>query len=376
MNRWERCVVQRGAELRCFVETYLDAYDRRLFLIAGGGFDPRSTAVAEMLSKLGKAKITAIILREERAGSNPELRDIADQSTQKIQDLLPDSTVIEIQVLATDNAPIGGREIVRVLAQQDLTAVTDVLLDISALSTGIYFPAARYLYDRAAGKEGFNLHLFVAEEPKIDHGIRGIAHDVPAPLHGFRGALGLDVSRAAVKLWLPQLVPGRRIALDRLHRSINPAEVCPVLPFPSSQPRLGDALVEEYREELISAWEVDLRNCVYAAENDPLDIYRTAVRLNQARQRIFAEAGGSLLVLSPTGTKILSIGALLAALECDIPVVLSESVAYEVRDAAAFQASLTSQEALRLVHVWLHVERRANKNSDSKIETGDRRSNQ
>ena len=170
-------------------------------------------------------------------------------------------------------------------------------------------------------------------------------------------------------------MPGRRVALDRLHRSINPAEVCPVLPFPSSQPRLGDALVEEYREELISAWEVDLRNCVYAAENDPLDLYRTALRLNQARQRIFAEAGGSLLVLSPTGTKLLSIGALLAALECDIPVVLPESVAYEVRDAAAFYASRTSEETLRLVHVWLHAERWVNKNLKREIGTGDRRPN-
>ena len=217
----------------------------------------------------------------------------------------------------------------------------------------------------------------MAEEPKIDHGIRGIAHDVPAPLHGFRGTLGLDVSRGAVKLWLPQLVPGRRVALDRLHRSINPAEVFPVLPFPSVQPRLGDALVEEYREELISAWEVDLRNCVYAAENDPLDLYRTASRLNQARQRIFAEAGGSLLILSPTGTKLLSIGALLAALESDMPVVLPESVAYEVRDAAAFEASLNSREALTLVHVWLHAQCDAHKKvTGCEIGTGDRLANQ
>lgn len=353
MNRWDRCVVQRGAELHQFFEEYLNSAQRHLLLIAGGGFDPRSTALAQTISKLAKPKLTALVVREERAGSNPELRSRANKSTEELCHLMT-ATVAEIQVLASDNAPIGGREMVNALARLDFSSVTDVLLDISALSTGIYFPAARYLYEVATRNNATNFHLFVAEEPELDHGIRGIAHDVPSPLHGFRGSFGIDRSAGAVRLWLPQLVPGRRAALDRLHRRVNPAEVCPILPFPSSRPRLGDALVEEYRVELLSAWEVDLRNCVYAAENDPLDLYRIALRLNQARRRIFAEAGGSLLILSPTGTKILSVGALLAALECDLPVVLAESVAYEVRNIEAFHASLDELRSQNLVHLWLH----------------------
>jgi hypothetical protein len=353
--RWDRCVVQRGLEFQQFFETYLNCPDRKVLLIAGGGFDPRATMLAQTLSKLTRPSISAIVVREERAGSNPELRDRADRSTEELCRIIKDSSVVEIQVLASDNAPVGGREIVAALAKRDLSEFTDVVLDISALSTSIYFPAARFLYERTTQSKTANLHLVVAEEPTIDRGIRGIAHDVPGPLHGFRGRFGLDNSAGAAKLWLPQLIPGKRVALDRLHRRVGPAETCPILPFPSSEPRMADMLVEEYRDELIDAWEVDLRNCVYAAENDPLDLYRTTLRLNEARQRIFAEAGGSLLILSPTGSKILSVGALLAALECDLPVVLTESVAYEVRDIDAFYASLESLKSQSLVHVWLHT---------------------
>lgn len=32
--------------------------------------------------------------------------------------------------------------------------------------------------------------------------------------------------------------------------------VCPILPFPSTRPRLSDELIEEYAEELQAAWSV------------------------------------------------------------------------------------------------------------------------
>ena len=236
------------------------------------------------------------------------------------------------------------------LSGLDLGGVTDVLLDISALSTGVFFPAASFLYT-AAERQGFNLHLFVTEEPAVDHGIIGNSCDMPGPLHGFRGNLGLEGSRGAAKLWLPQLVPGRTKTLDRLYRHFEPDDVCPILPFPAADPRLPDLLVEEYRE-LLTAWGVDFRNCFYAAENDPLDLYRTILRIERTRQRVFADAGGSLVAISPTGSKILSVGALLAALEKNLPVLLIESVGYGIKPEA-FERSADQLRAENLVHIWI-----------------------
>ena len=65
---------------------------------------------------------------------------------------------------------------------------------------------------------------------------------------------------------------------------------------------------------------MDTRNIVYADEGDPLDLYRTILRLDDLRKPVFREVGGSLLVLSPLGSRVTALGALMAALERDLPV--------------------------------------------------------
>jgi len=341
-------------EIEAFFRCFLDSPNRKLLLIAGAGFDPRSTTLTECVARLNKAEKAAVFIREERPMSTSELRERADANAAKMCGLVRDAKVIEVPIFAGDNAVIGGREMVRILGSLDLTGITDVLLDVSAISTGVYFPAAKYLHGVAMGDANINLHLFVSQGPDIDHGIRGISCDMPAPVHAFRGKLGLDETARAAKLWLPQFVPGRRTMFERLFQFLSVDDVCPILPFPCMDPRFPDKLVVEYREPLI-AWEVDYRNCVYAAENDPLDLYRTILRLDDARKRIFAEAGGSLLIISPTGSKILSVGGLLAALDRDLPVVLIESLGYEV-DLAAFERSLGPDHPSQLVHAWLDGE--------------------
>jgi hypothetical protein len=79
-------------------------------------------------------------------------------------------------------------------------------------------------------------------------------------------------------------------------------------------------------EELEAGWEVDTRNIVYADEADPLDLYRTILRLDDLRKPVFKEVGGSLLVLSPLGSKIMALGALMGALERNLPVSVARQV--------------------------------------------------
>lgn len=126
--------------------------------------------------------------------------------------------------------------------------------------------------------------------------------------------------------------------------------MCPILPFPSSRPRLPDELIEEFAEELQLAWSVDVRDLVYADEKSPLDLYRTILWIDDARRRIFASVGGSQIILSPLGSKALSLGALMAALERDFTVLHVEAIGYTF-DAARADAVTAPDE---LVHIWLH----------------------
>jgi hypothetical protein len=155
---------------------------------------------------------------------------------------------------------------------------------------------------------------------------------------------------------MPQLSQGKRTVLRQIFQVLRNAQpdtgVCPILPFPSSNPRLPDELLEEYREELLDPWRVDERDLVYADEQSSIDLYRTILRIDDARRRVFEGVGGSQIILSPLGNKALSLGALMAALERDFTVMYVEAVAYDA-DFARLDA-LAGRPHGELVHLWLH----------------------
>ena len=158
--------------------------------------------------------------------------------------------------------------------------------------------------------------------------------DAPGCVHGFKGGLTLSDKDDAARLWLPQLTTGQSAVLGRLFEFVAPHDTCPVLPFPANDPRLGDALATEYLTEIENTWSVDARDIVYADERDPLNLYRTILRLDDLRRPVFAETGGSMLVLSPLGSKTTAVGALMAALERDLAVACIETIGLRVRSAS------------------------------------------
>lgn len=347
-RRWDPCVAHRGAEVDAFVADYFAAAERRVLFVAGAGFDPRSTAVATRLAAAGAA-VRALFIQENRPSPIQTLVERARVNTAALLAAIAEREVVAVEIFGGDGAVIGGRNIIGVLGHQIFDGITDVVIDISALSVGTSFPIIRYFVECVERRRGPpNLHIFVAHDPKLDADIRSIPSDAPSHVHGFKGGSTLDGSATAAKLWLPQLAAGRRGALGRLHDFVAPHDTCPILPFPASNPRLGDALAEEYMTEIESTWTVDTRNIVYADEGDPLDLYRTILRLDDLRKPVFAEAGGSLLVLSPLGSKVMALGALMAALERDLPVAHLEPIGYDL--GAAVPTAIT---APRLVHVWL-----------------------
>jgi hypothetical protein len=116
-------------------------------------------------------------------------------------------------------------------------------------------------------------------------------------------------------------------------------------------------LIEVYQEELQLddqnvSWHVDARDLVYADEKSPVDLYRSILRIADARSRVFEEVGGSQIILSPLGSKALSLGALMAALDRDFTVMYVEAIGYTV-DYAMLDA-LSSEPQGDLVHLWLH----------------------
>ena len=347
-RRWDPCVAHHANEADEFLDCYFSQSDRKVVLVAGAGFDPRSCAVADRITDI-VTRVSALLIKEERPNPPQEQLDRATANASALLAILPDQQVEPIEIFGSDGAVVGGRNIITVLRRHCFKGVTDVIVDISALSVGTSFPIIRYFVERIdCGDEFGNLHLIVAHHPGLDANIRSISSDLPGYVHGFKGRSMLFDTANAARLWLPQLAKGRRSALGRLYDFVEPHDTCPILPFPASDPRLGDALAAEYLNELENIWSVDTRNIVYADEEDPLDLYRTILRLDDLRQPVFSETGGSMLVLSPLGSKVMALGALMAALERNLPIVHLESIAYE------FMATVPTEiDNPNFIHIWL-----------------------
>lgn len=347
-RRWDPCISHRAEAAETFIADYFAEAGRSTLVIGGAGFDPRSTAVAVLLQKT-TAKVRALFLQENRPKPAKALVDRALANATLLANAIPDHVVTPVDIFRGDGAVVGGRNAVAIVGRECFDGVTDIIVDISALSVGTAFPIIRYLVEGCErGRTPANLHLFVAHDPALDGAIGSISGDAPSYVHGFRGGSTLDASAGAAKLWLPQLASGRRAALARLHSFVDPHDTCPILPFPATDARRGDRLAEEYLNELESAWSVDTRNIVYADEADPLDLYRTILRLDDLRKPVFREVGGSYLVLSPLGSKVMALGALMAALERDLPVAYLEAIGYELDASTA-----ATEGAPNIIHIWL-----------------------
>lgn len=357
---WERCIHHRGEDALAFVDDYFNKSHRQVLLIGGAGFDPRSLAVPARFSSRCSDRVQGLFIREERPNAAEALRHQANENDAQIREFIPDVDIFSVDVFDIDNAPVGGRRATRAVHERvDFSSVTDVVLDCSALSVGVMFPMARYCFEttRRLGPDR-NFHLVVLDDPQTDSSIEATACGKAAALHTFSGGLNLDRNTDAAKLWLPQLGTAKREFLNLIFQDVRPHAVCPIIPFPSGNPRAGDELIEEYGDlfEAVSdpmtlTWNVDSRDIVYTHEKSPLDLYRSILRIDDARTRVFSQTGGSQIILSPLGSKAVGVGLLMAALERNFAVVSVETIEYRFAER---DGELTN--SAELVHLWLHGE--------------------
>jgi hypothetical protein len=359
-ERWENCVAHYDAEVLRFFEEYFKNDDRKCLLIGGAGFDPRSTALVKSLSQILATRLNVYLIREERPDPDPELVRRADLNIKEIEEYCENVTVVPVDIFAADNAVVGGRNVVSAIKEIKYSEYTDIVVDASALSMGISYPVVSFVFELACDHFGtmLNVHLVVMSNPELDALITSEPNERASDVHGFmRRELFGDSEKA--RLWLPLLSEGRELVLKMIHGAISPQDTCPILPFPSVDAKKGDrvafdvfaSIQSDWGGPLENDWGLDPRNFVYADERRPLDIYRTILRIDEERTPVFEALGGSIVILSPLGSKIPAIGALMAALERKFPVVYVEALAYTV-NWERVDASNSSDS--RMVHIWLY----------------------
>ncbi|PPT41768.1 hypothetical protein XarbCFBP8132_11875 [Xanthomonas arboricola] len=346
--RWDPCISHRDAAARLFIEEYFGQADREVLLVCGAGFDPRATETAKLLASAVGTRLQAHLIREHRPRPDGALLRSADNNQCKLQELVPRNQVHTVNIFSEDEKTVvAGKRVVEMFRKLTLEGVTDVVVDMSALSTGISFPLLRFLVSLADETAGFpNVHVLALTSPSTDDAVRSELMDQHQMVPGFGEEFMTAAGQRKPKLWLPQLGKRATSALDVIQNRLRFDEICPILPFPARSPRAVEELVEAYRVQISETWLVDDRDLLYAAEDDPLDLYRTILRIDTLRGATFEIEGGSMTVLSPLGTKAMALGALLAALERDLPIVYVEAQRYTMVHAPEIQQ-------YGLIHLWL-----------------------
>lgn len=329
-KHWANCITNFDMEVNEFVQDYFSDETRRVLLIAAAGFDPRSRRIAEMLAGTLKDRLDAVFIREDRPGPSGTLLAAADENEAALKEIVPSCTILKVDIFGEDGAPVGGARISRLLAQHPVAdEITDVILDISALSIGIGFPAAMMLLEDCEAMPSRAFHLMIVSNPELDDQISNVPSNQTSLVKGFAPLIDTDEDRELAQVWIPQLAHGREAALTRIGVAVGKCyKICPLLPFPSRNPRRADDLLAEYRSALVDDWLVDPRDIVYASERNPLDSYRTLSMLKTRFDKTMSGTYEPRMILSPIGSKVLAAGALMAAIDHKMAVHYLETESY------------------------------------------------
>lgn len=327
--RWRNYVLRGGESSTEMWRLLLAERKRNVLYVLGLGFDERICSGLEVvLSAGGSGKRDVLLLTFEEGAESPS-RAYADSraaNEKKLKELVEASGCglgrRTIKLVSDDNRRIGGRSIAREFTSlDDFEDYSDVIVDVSALPRGLYFPLIAKLlsiFDNPP-KDGTmrNLYAIVAHSPVLDASIHDEGIDDNATfLHGFSAAeFEREATREQPRVWLPVLGRGQRVQLDRIHALVTPDEICPVLPSPAQNPREADDLILEYRDVLFDQLRVEPRNIIYASESNPFEVYRQIVRSVRQYKRALASLSGCKAVVSPMSSKLSSLGALMAAYE-------------------------------------------------------------
>lgn len=296
-----------------------------ILFVCGSGFDPRATSALDILRRATNRRIDGWMVELPEAATDLAVRPRASANHARIEQSVKESGgQLYRQPLPEfhDTRSLGRLISRHFQAARVIDGYRDVVLEISAMPRSVFFPLVRGVLQRAHLVSGEplawrgDLHVCVCENPEIDGTILEEGTTPMAPIGGFapRG------DPAATTIWVPVLGERASARVKALYDELEPDETCPVLPWPSRDPRRGDRLMLEYRRLLFEEIRLEPRNVIYAAERNPFDLYRTLGALHERYMTALGPLGTVSMVISSHSSKLLSVGVLLTAYEHDLVV--------------------------------------------------------
>lgn len=315
--RWDPYVLLRDNTLKGFWERQVSD-GARVALVMGRGFDPRMCLGLELFRTVAPADAVEVHGVRFNLPGDATARRMAEENDRQFASLLGRKPVSELKIESGGVDPVARSAVRAVPSLAPLGEVTDVVVDINALPRPVFFPLVAkllYLCD-AAGTAAPNLHILAGDAAWLDEEIRGAGvNEHAAWLHPFEGTFSVEATDHVPRVWMPILGEETQVQLERIRDLVGPEEVCPVLPFPSKDPRRGDKLFEEHREVLFDRLRTDSGTVVYADEANPFQVYRRLREATVRYRETLEPLNGSKTAYSALSSKLVAVGALLVAYE-------------------------------------------------------------
>lgn len=352
-NRWNPYVFFDDVKTKAFWTKHFSSSGRKLLFILGRGFDVRmNITIGNLLKVCPDINIECHLIQfnEGKNSASHKLKPLVDENMKELSRLLPADRIKIKNISLWEGSGrkrkrVGDRKAAEIIDNNidGIKDFTDIIVDISALPRGIYFSLiGKILTLIDTYKENFNPNFFisVAENPKIDELTKeNEVDDELNYLMGFIGEQELTSQFEKPSIWFPILGEDKKEHLINAFKHIFRTnttlyEICPVLPFPSKDPRRSDSLMMDYHQLLFEEFGVESQNIMYVPEQNPFEAY---IRLNAAIRNYndsLEPLTGCKAVLSTFSSKLLSIGTLLSAYELKgeigVAVLNVDSGGYEI----------------------------------------------
>lgn len=312
---------EEGEEINQWISGRYIEGDRFLYIF-GLGFDQRTCSGVNHIIKNTIPFDFWEICFDEGINSPSHTHSSLRSDNQKLlSEILAEKQVVKKELKMWETEERDGRLVAEINAsrmikeaEKEIKNYSDIIVDISALPQSIYFPIINMLL--CQGKVNQRIYVITNENYQIDMSTAPVASEETA--HEMQGFSSSSEDLDELTIWFPILGEGNPDLLDKYHNYLtannhNVDEICPVVPFPAVDIKRADNIILEYRELLFDKWQVDKKNIIYASETDPFQVCRQ-LRLAAIRySEVLKPVGECKFVFSTISSKLMSIGALLAA---------------------------------------------------------------
>jgi hypothetical protein len=295
------------------IKRYYTESSLKTLYILNCGFDPR---MCESIGKLQAfiPEMDILLLKNEEGyhSFSEKYHELIKENTDKLDKLKCKVEILNIK--RETNILLLFR---RRFNFADLsTKYGRIIIDISAMPQGIFINLINYMVKGTQKHKTIKLDVIICENSELDDAILPIElSDTAKQLVGvdtFSNSMESDED--PIPILIPLLGKSHSEELEKLFSSFAPMEICPVLPFPSKNPRRSDEILSILGKTLFEAFSVETSNIVYVAEQNVFDVYNKLCQTIRHYQEVFKNIGNPRFYISIGSSKLIGLGALLASL--------------------------------------------------------------